>query len=261
VLPVPPVHKVPFEVVDDYLVFESREPLSGPVVPLPGELAIRGLLAVDCSDKDEVLSFVRDHGTIEDTAEESDLFMADDVAREDEANRPSRATELWLHWMHVAAHLYEAQLLAAHVVAHLDGESVLPVWQSRFAGPLNFSDDSDAWLLFQQALNYGVSWYSLGVVAEVPPSGVDGDAPSRPPAVGLYGALCLQILNILAEGLPTHECANERCRGRFIRQEGRAKEGQYRKIGVHYCSDRCAKAQTQRNYYKRQQEAKKASAR
>jgi hypothetical protein len=46
-------------------------------------------------------------------------------------------------------------------------------------------------------------------------------------------------------------CHNERCNRLFVRQQGRAKQGQYRTTGVKYCSDYCARAQGQRELRKR----------
>ena len=256
VVPVPPVRRVPFEAVDDYLVLMRRDP--GTAEPLPDELAIRDLRAVDCLDREAVLSFVRDHGTIARTSKESELLL--EVT---EPARPAGATPHWIYWKHVAAHLWQAQLLAAHAVAHLDGDYVLPVWR-RFTG---FCPDEDAaWLWFQEALNKAIGWYSTRVEVVLPlrtfdiPGAMETMTKSGLPEIGLYSALCLQVFNILTEGLPTHECANERCDNRFIRQDGRAKAGQYRTVGVDYCSDRCAKAQAQRNHYDRKK-AEKARAR
>jgi len=50
------------------------------------------------------------------------------------------------------------------------------------------------------------------------------DATVRGEASDLYQALCLQVLNIVIEGVPLRSCANERCVHYFTRQHGRAQD-------------------------------------
>ena len=249
VLPVPPVMKGPVELAGDYLVY--GRPLAEST--LAEELAIRGLLAVVPQDRESVAAFVREHGAIGRTAADSGLLL--------EVNEPERAPKpKGVHWGHVAAHLWQAQLLASHVVAHLAGEYVHPVWEQfgvanrqvkKRTAAQREAEEQLAWGSFQSALNKGLQWYHARVelVIAIPtltPLPMSGIVP-----IGLYSGLCLQILNLLVEGIPSHQCANTKCSQRFIRQQGRAEAGQYRTTGVDYCSLRCARNQMQRNYRNR----------
>lgn len=250
VVPIPPVTKTELRLNGNYVTERG-----GPTwkEPLADELAIRGLLDVNLQEAADVVAFLQAHGVILRTAQESELNI--DIT---EPERPPGAEGVY--WPHIAAHLWQAQVLASHVLAHLDGQEVFPVWE-RFGvfggGPTNRrnakarrTNENMAWGEFQGMLNSGLRWYHARVElrfdpfpGERPPLEVPGFGQ-----IGLYSALCLQILNILTEGLPAHRCANERCCRRFIRQQGRSEHGQYRKIGVEFCSVNCAKAQTQRNY-------------
>lgn len=64
-------------------------------------------------------------------------------------------------------------------------------------------------------------------------------------------ALCLQLVNIISDGLPPRKCANDTCPNYFIRQQGRAQAGQHRSYGTEYCERACARAQAQREYRRR----------
>jgi hypothetical protein len=246
VVPVPPVTKMEVDLKGDYFVY--GRPITES--PMPPELAIRGLLAVDLQDRELVVAFLREHGAISVTAKDSKLLL--DVT---EPERPPGAKGVY--WLHAAAHLWQTQLLASHVLAHLGGEYVHPVWeQFGLANPQpgkrpalqREAEEQLAWANFQSALNSALEWYHARVelVIALPtldPVPVSGLAP-----IGLYSGLCLQILNILTEAIPAHRCANTKCGQRFIRQQGRAEAGQYRTSGVDYCSLRCAGNQMQRNY-------------
>jgi hypothetical protein len=67
----------------------------------------------------------------------------------------------------------------------------------------------------------------------------------------LYAICCLELFNHLIENAHVKVCANENCRRRFVRQRGRAEQGQHRIRGVKFCSNHCARAQAQREYRRR----------
>jgi hypothetical protein len=68
---------------------------------------------------------------------------------------------------------------------------------------------------------------------------------------GFVGVAFIQLANHIAQDLPVHRCANEKCQQIFSIQRDRAKHGQYRRTGVTYCSAACARAQAQRQYRRR----------
>jgi hypothetical protein len=66
---------------------------------------------------------------------------------------------------------------------------------------------------------------------------------------------CLELYNHIVEHAKYRTCANETCGRYFVRQSGRAKMAQHRTVGVAYCSESCARAQTQRTYRRRKRGA------
>jgi hypothetical protein len=63
-----------------------------------------------------------------------------------------------------------------------------------------------------------------------------------------YEIAALQLAQLIAEQRRVRTCANERCRRLFTRQRGRAKyDNTGHATGVIYCSNLCAKAQSERN--------------
>lgn len=77
-------------------------------------------------------------------------------------------------------------------------------------------------------------------------------------SVDLYEACCVQIANLIHEDLTPVACANERCNTVFVRQRGGAKHNQHRTRGVRFCTPGCQKAQSQREY--RRREARKGGS-
>lgn len=57
------------------------------------------------------------------------------------------------------------------------------------------------------------------------------------------------ILHLI--GAEEKECKNERCGAMFVLQEGRSEHKQFRADAI-YCSAKCARAQAQREYRRRQ---------
>lgn len=76
----------------------------------------------------------------------------------------------------------------------------------------------------------------------------------------VYVAAVAQMFNHIAANVDFKICANQPCGRAFVHQvDGLAEYGQYRSEGVIYCSNRCARAQAQREY-RRRQAAKKNRA-
>lgn len=80
---------------------------------------------------------------------------------------------------------------------------------------------------------------------------VGAEAADEFGAAPLYAVCCLELFNHLVEAAQVRVCANDSCRRPFVRQRGRAEQGQHRIRGVKYCSSHCARAQAQRVYRRR----------
>lgn len=71
------------------------------------------------------------------------------------------------------------------------------------------------------------------------------------PEPNVYQAACLQLVNDITESVPYRRCANERCGRLFSRQRGRSESAHHRVKGVRDCSEKCARAQAQRELRRR----------
>lgn len=70
-----------------------------------------------------------------------------------------------------------------------------------------------------------------------------------------YAALCLQLSNLIAEGVPLRRCAAEGCPNVFVRKRDRRyTKGQHRLRGVRFCSDACEDRQKKRDSRRRRRE-------
>ncbi|WP_258310136.1 hypothetical protein [Streptomyces sp. CG 926] len=61
--------------------------------------------------------------------------------------------------------------------------------------------------------------------------------------VPLVSVASLQLYNHMAEEATARTCANETCRGSFVRWRGRAEYGRNRTTGIKFCTRECAHAQ------------------
>ncbi len=75
------------------------------------------------------------------------------------------------------------------------------------------------------------------------------------PRVGLYSAACRQVFNLIVNDESAREC--EKCGRIFVHQIGGSTQGRYRSKGLKFCSVRCARAETQRQYRLRESAKRK----
>ena len=238
VWPIEPV--VPFDVRwmpvtidhEGWLHFEGDEP---DLRELPEELVLRELRALDPDDDDAVVQFLNDYGGITRTYWPDALAPIDVPLRALPENRPEGAST---HILNVAAFLHVARAIASHWVAHGQGDDLREPWR---AGHVHLDHQSEAWFYFVRCLNEGLKPYTVRVEY----------GAMWEPRPDLYEGLCLQMANIVIEGLPSRPCANEVCKNYFVKQRGRALQGQHRTGGVKYCTPLCGKAQAERERRRR----------
>lgn len=154
-------------------------------------------------------------------------------------------------------HLQALRAVARHWVASQDGEDPCPAWSAEgFNHPKSERMALDWWLSY---VNAGVAGNQMHVVAEFE----DGEESRgleldfRHPSV--YAVAMQQLAQLASNGEEMRRCANDHCGRPFTRQRGRAKFGKGHATGVLYCSNLCARAQSERERRARRAAEKKAS--
>lgn len=229
---------------------------------LPAELVIRELLEVDTADEDDVVDFVAEHGWV--------IGGGNRVADYDYDALPKRGPNGFAVTpiIELAATLELTSRLAQSWLAWTQDDFIAPLWfapspvlsldtwpnetedeaRSRLSKLSKKERERVAWHGFAQDINYGLTSFAINAQFE-------RDArPSRYGETDLFSALCLQLYNLIVDGLPPKTCMREACSRWFVRQRGGAQHGQYRTSGVMFCSPACAQAQKQREYRLRKKE-------
>lgn len=235
-IPIPPVPWRDVTVKDGWLTWhppeETRE--------IPEELFLRELLDLDVDDQDAVIDFVRWHGMIGARFHEVGTLPAEAQAI---VARPPPLNTFWNHAVDVEWHLRTGRALTRHWLAELAGDPPAEAWSSEGFMPGYELDTDWARMEFFNHLNYGLRHYQLMVVPDDAGQGPVGD---------LFGGLCLQLANHIAEQAIARVCGH--CGRPFVRQLGGAGYGQYRMEGVIYCTPKCARARAAREYRRRKKE-------
>lgn len=260
--PVPPIQRVPapptLSVVDGSIV---RGPVvrgqGWRVVEVPPELYLRELRQMDLDDEASITRFVdtyswlgvggsgrrylpmafrRDLPEPVDGAEHLDEFAAG------------------VRWIRDLTTIY-----ADHMAGDLDKGP--GSWESadvflRGAGIGRPTDEGRALHVLSKGLDLGLVDFRPHMVIKDADGQIRGPATSEPT---LFVALIVQLFNHIVEGAQYHRCQNETCGRLFYRQQGRSAHGQHRTIDVQYCTSKCAKAQAQREYRRRQRSTKEQS--
>jgi hypothetical protein len=221
--------------------------------PLAEGVVLGELLEVDVRDPESLVGFVAEQGVF--TRPPGDLLGQ---GLDTKGKRPKGC----LHVNELNIYVRYAQALTRHWLAAVDGERVMTAWeQADIAEPgrrvRDEVEDDIAGGWFVGAMNAGLEGVPPHVMSwgRLPGSGERLDYGE--PHVDLYTGLTVQLFNLILDDLPIRTCANERCERMFTRQRGRAVYGNYRTVGVRFCSNSCAKAQAQREYRRRNKKGRR----
>jgi hypothetical protein len=111
-------------------------------------------------------------------------------------------------------------------------------------------DSREAFDFMVGAINGALSGISARLVTQ----------PDHRVGATVYVASVAQMFNHIAQNADYKICANETCSRPFVHQvDGTSEYGQYRSEGVIYCSNRCARAQVQREYRRRKEKKKRVN--
>jgi len=289
-VPVPPVPVYPVRALDGGLLFE--EPggrivgestwhlvAEVPTIELPPELYLRGFLPLDVTSLDDVLAFCRQYGRVDDPYGRTlapAVFAAPDMSPQEMDEWISRAEDKKARrvprseppqpdppvvWLDEVA-CYHASL-----------SNMVLMWR-RLEGDIDAAELQDRWLpaggpvpaaasLTSERLadRLGEYLYPALSTFRIRVGSPHGDPFAAVPLT-VYEAMCLQLANHIAEGLPYLHCAAPDCRNLFVRTEGYSRHGQNRLRGGSnkFCSVRCADRVRQREYRRRKQDASDANS-
>jgi hypothetical protein len=124
------------------------------------------------------------------------------------------------------------------------GFHAMPIWIDLDNGHQAGEAESFLITMMNSALEvFHPQLFSAALQARSPREALSG----RP----IYAICCLELYNHIVDRAHYRRCANDTCERIFVRQIGRAEQGQHRSFGIKYCSNSCARAQAQREYRRR----------
>lgn len=143
-------------------------------------------------------------------------------------------------------------------IASFDREPVGNAWHLEgFVSIDALPTEMLAWMRFTDALTAGLRPFQPRVVY-----GEQSSGPQRrflygvQPHVGLYSAACHQFFNFIVTGATPRLCENATCGRVFVHQIGGSAGHWHRSKGLRFCTPKCARAETQRQYRRRKKEQK-----
>jgi hypothetical protein len=232
-------------------------------VELPPELALREIPALDITDAEALLAFTAKYGPLTPTGDdlgtkrgEHDLthLLPDDTAHRFIQDRSTgipdgrkRQPQPFVPVPLISQHVRILRAVIAHWLAYQHEEDVGVIrkaWTDNGFANVARADIDLLWGVWSDHLNAALTPFSTRISVEGP----HGEVGLQHPTTTAYSAMMLQIWNNVADRTPWKVCENETCGRLFGRQQGRAEAGQNRTVGVRYCTNSCAHAQTQRNY-------------
>lgn len=199
--------------------------------PLPLELVIRELIELDLSEPSELLEFSSAFG-----------FAGDNwFGYSPQEGGEERGVPLEI----VVLDLASLRAKAMHWIIHKKGGDIQNAYDDRQVPAI------DRWEDLASALDYGLEPFRPRIRVTNDEGFDTRSVGSRPAApVAVTHGLTLQLAQLMEEDPRLKVCPV--CQGWWVRQRGRAKQGQYRtKGGVKYCSSRCASTQASRDARRR----------
>jgi hypothetical protein len=109
-------------------------------------------------------------------------------------------------------------------------------------------DDASLVSFFCSAMNAALSTFSVHVYASLDEA---RDTPEILWTAGTFECLALQLADHMRGHAAYAQCANETCRRFFVRQRTATGEVGPRQVGLRFCSQKCARAEAQRQYRRR----------
>jgi len=257
----------------------DRLPPPGKQVTLPPEFYLRELGDLDADDPEEILAFTNTWGLLGKpglveigqpffdmehlrVARSSSLPERAELTKEvvSLVDPHSRQNESWenrqfVHFREISVHARLIRDLTRIYAVLADGRDVAELkddWESAWL-PRPEQEIAAQGILVDY-LSHALSPFHVALSLQV-----DGRPFYEPWHPTLFATACLQLANDIAQKQPYRRC--HKCGRQFVIQRGRAKYGQNRREGeIKFCSSSCAKAQAQRDLYRRQVEARRLHA-